>query len=36
MNTGSGLKDVKAAKQAAGDAPVIKPTLEELKGLLKG
>ncbi len=35
MNTGSGLKDVKAAKQAAGDAPVIKPTLEELKGLLK-
>lgn len=36
MNTGSGLKDVKAAKQAAGEAPVIKPTLEELKGLLKG
>ena len=36
MNTGSGLKDVKAAKQAAGDAPVIKPTLEELKELLKG
>jgi threonine synthase len=35
MNTGSGLKDVKAAKQAAGEAPVIKPTLEELKGLLK-
>ena len=36
MNTGSGLKDVKAAKQAAGEAPVIKPTLEELKELLEG
>jgi len=36
MNTGSGLKDVKAAKQAAGEAPVIKPTLKELKELLQG
>ena len=36
MNTGSGLKDVKAAKQAAGEAPVIKPSLEELKELLEG
>jgi len=36
MNTGSGLKDVKAARQAAGEAPVIKPTLEEVKKLLKG
>ncbi len=36
MNTGSGLKDVKAARQAAGEAPVIKPSLEELKGLLQG
>jgi threonine synthase len=36
MNTGSGLKDVKAARQAAGEAPVIKPSLEELKSLLKG
>ena len=34
MNTGSGLKDVKAARQAAGEAPVIKPTLEELRKLL--
>ncbi len=36
MNTGSGLKDVKAARQAAGDAPVITPTLEALKNLLEG
>ncbi len=36
INTGSGLKDVKAARQAAGEAPVIKPTLEEVKKLLKG
>jgi len=34
MNTGSGLKDVKAAKQAAGDAPVIPPSLESVKKLL--
>ena len=34
LNTGSGLKDVKAAKQAAGDAPVIPSTLESVKGLL--
>jgi len=34
MNTGSGLKDVKAAKQAAGEAPVIEPTLGDLKELL--
>jgi len=36
LNTGSGLKDVKAAMQAAGEAPVINPTLEEVKTLLKG
>jgi threonine synthase len=36
LNTGSGLKDVKAARQAAGEAPVIKPSLEELKELLQG
>ncbi len=36
MNTGSGLKDVKAARQAAGEAPVITPTLEALKNLLEG
>jgi len=34
LNTGSGLKDVKAAKQAAGDAPVIAPDLEEVKKLI--
>lgn len=34
LNTGSGLKDVKAARQAAGEAPVIKPTLEALNNLL--
>ena len=31
LNTGSGLKDVKAARQAAGEAPVIPPDLEEVK-----
>jgi len=36
LNTGSGLKDVKAAMQAAGDAPVISPQLEEVKKLLRG
>ena len=35
LNTGSGLKDVKAARQAAGDAPVIQPTLDEVKTLLE-
>lgn len=34
LNTGSGLKDVKAAMQAAGEAPVIKPELNEVKSLL--
>ncbi|MGB2963072.1 MAG: threonine synthase [Anaerolineales bacterium] len=36
LNTGSGLKDVKAAMQAAGEAPVISPDLEEVKKLLRG
>ena len=36
LNTGSGLKDVKAAMQAAGEAPVISPQLEEVKKLLRG
>jgi threonine synthase len=35
LNTGSGLKDVKAARDAAGEAPVIPPKLEEVKRLLK-
>ncbi len=34
LNTGSGLKDVKAARQAAGEAPVITPSLEEVKKLI--
>ncbi len=34
LNTGSGLKDVKAAKQIAGEAPVIQPVLEEVKKLI--
>jgi len=34
LNTGSGLKDVKAAMQAVHEAPVIEPTLEAVKRLL--
>jgi threonine synthase len=34
MNTGSGLKDVRAAMQAVVEAPVIEPTLDALKKLL--
>ncbi len=36
LNTGSGLKDVKAAMKAAPEAPVVEPTLEALKRVLKG
>jgi threonine synthase len=32
--TGSGLKDVKAAMQAVGEAPVVKPDLAEVKRML--
>lgn len=35
LNTGSGLKDVKAAMQATRQAPVIEPTLQDVKKLLK-
>ena len=35
LNTGSGLKDIKAAAQAAGEAPVIEPTLGALSALLR-
>lgn len=35
LNTGSGLKDVKAAMQAAGQATIIEPTLEAVKRVLK-
>ncbi len=34
INTGSGLKDVRAAMLAVGDAPVIEPNLEAVKRLL--
>ena len=33
MNTGNGLKDIKAAREAAGEATVIEPTLEALRDL---
>lgn len=34
LNTGSGLKDVRAAMQVVKDAPVIEPTLEAVKKVL--
>jgi threonine synthase len=34
INTGSGLKDVRSAMQAAGEAPVIEPTLKALRSTL--
>jgi threonine synthase len=34
LNTGSGLKDVRAAMQAVPEAPIIEPTLEAVKKLL--
>jgi threonine synthase len=34
LNTGSGLKDVNSAMMAAGNAPIIEPTLEAVKALL--
>jgi threonine synthase len=34
MNTGSGLKDVRAAMQAVPSAPIIEPTLEAVKRIL--
>ncbi len=35
LNTGSGLKDVKAAMQAVAEAPVIEPTLAALRAVIK-
>ena len=35
VNTGSGLKDVRSAMIAAGQAPVIAPTMEALEGFLR-
>jgi len=34
LNTGSGLKDVRAAMQAVKEAPIIEPTLEAVKQVL--
>ena len=34
LNTGSGLKDVRAAMQAVQSAPIIEPTLSAIKRLL--
>ena len=34
MNTGSGLKDVKAAMNAAGSAPIIEPTIQAVRKAL--
>lgn len=34
LNTGSGLKDIRAAMQAVTEAPVIEPTLEAVKKIL--
>ncbi len=34
LNTGSGLKDVRSAMQAAGEAPIIEPTLQAVKAIL--
>lgn len=36
INTGSGLKDVRAAMQAVTEAPIIEPTLPAVKKLLAG
>jgi threonine synthase len=35
LNTGSGLKDVRAAMQAVAEAPVIEPTIEAVKRVIK-
>jgi threonine synthase len=34
MNTGSGLKDIRAAMQAVTEAPIIEPTLDAVKKIL--
>ena len=35
INTGSGLKDIKAAMQAVHEAPIIEPSLDAVKKILK-
>jgi threonine synthase len=34
INTGSGLKDIRAAMSAVESAPIVEPTLEAVKKLL--
>jgi threonine synthase len=34
MNTGNGLKDVKAAMRAVGEATIIEPTIEAVKKII--
>jgi threonine synthase len=34
MNTGNGLKDVKAAMQAAGNAPIIEANLKDVRRVI--
>jgi len=36
LNTGNGLKDIRAAMQAVPQAPIIEPTLAAVKKLIKG
>jgi threonine synthase len=36
LNTGNGLKDVRAAMQAAGEALVVEPSLGALRKALEG
>jgi threonine synthase len=35
INTGSGLKDVRAAMQAVAEAPIIEPTLAAVKKVIR-
>lgn len=35
INTGSGLKDIRSAMQAAGEAPIIEPSLEAVKKVIQ-
>lgn len=35
LNTGSGLKDVRAAMQAVGEAPILSPSLDDVRRLLR-
>ena len=35
LNTGNGLKDIRAAMRSVGDAPIIEPSLDALRKLIK-